>query len=69
MYIIGEKLSKNELKQTTTIKRLRAEKQEIEKYMTELQKKLDKTISDLNESNTKSKRTMESEKRAQGNNL
>ncbi|KAI9303172.1 hypothetical protein BJ944DRAFT_241684 [Cunninghamella echinulata] len=61
----GEKLSKNELKQTTVIKRLRAEKQEIEKNMTELQKKHDKLNSDLNESNIKSKRTIEAEKRAQ----
>ncbi|CAO3613286.1 unnamed protein product [Cunninghamella echinulata] len=61
----GEKLSKNELKQATAIKRLRAEKQEIEKNMTELQKKHDKVNSDLNESNIKSKRTIEAEKRAQ----
>ncbi|ORZ09254.1 TATA element modulatory factor 1 TATA binding-domain-containing protein [Absidia repens] len=61
----GEKLSKNELKQTTTIKRLRTEKQDQDKTLTDIQKKLDKANADLVDITAKSKRASEGEKRAQ----
>ncbi|KAI8099541.1 uncharacterized protein BX664DRAFT_23516 [Halteromyces radiatus] len=62
----GEKLSKNELKQATTIKRLRTEKQDQDKSLADLQKKLDKINADLIDAATKSKRSSENEKRAKG---
>ncbi|SAL97263.1 hypothetical protein [Absidia glauca] len=61
----GEKLSKNELKQANTIKRLRVEKQEQDKSLADTQKRLDKSNADLNDLTAKSKRSGESEKRAQ----
>lgn len=63
---IGEKLSKTELKHTTAIKRLRAEKQEQEKSLADLQKKIEKTSADLVEANAKLMKAGETEKRSQG---
>ncbi|KAI9316092.1 TATA element modulatory factor 1 TATA binding-domain-containing protein [Dichotomocladium elegans] len=62
----GEKLSKIELKHTTAIKRLRAEKIEQEKSVAELQKKIEKTSSDLVEANGKLAKANETEKRLNG---
>ncbi|KAI9496034.1 hypothetical protein BDB00DRAFT_182067 [Zychaea mexicana] len=61
----GEKLSKTELKHMTAIKKLRAEKQEQEKNAAELQKKIDRTASDLIEANGKIMKANELEKRLQ----
>ncbi|ORX56844.1 hypothetical protein DM01DRAFT_330843, partial [Hesseltinella vesiculosa] len=61
----GEKLSKNELKQTTTIKRLRAEKQDVDKSLVDVQSRLDKATADLTDANAKVKSLTDSERRAQ----
>ncbi|KAF7722332.1 hypothetical protein EC973_003422 [Apophysomyces ossiformis] len=61
----GEKLSKNELKHNTMIKKLRSEKSEHSKSISELQKKLEKIISDLAEANSKVLKSTEAEKRYQ----
>ncbi|KAI8388500.1 uncharacterized protein BYT42DRAFT_543789 [Radiomyces spectabilis] len=61
----GEKLSKNELKHSNTIKKLRAEKNDQEKTITEMQKKIDKTSADLVDANAKYMKLSEGEKRLQ----
>ncbi|KAI9028865.1 hypothetical protein CLU79DRAFT_516298 [Phycomyces nitens] len=61
----GEKLSKNELKHTTTIKKLRSEKSENDKLVTEMQKRQDKVVLDLMDANTKISKAAETEKRLQ----
>lgn len=66
MRLIGEKLSKTELKQTTIIKKLRSEKQDLERTIAELQKKIEKSSSELVEANAKLIRVSESEKRLKG---
>ncbi|KAI8342678.1 hypothetical protein BC941DRAFT_145864 [Chlamydoabsidia padenii] len=60
----GEKLSKNELKQANTIKKLRLEKQDQDKTLADTRKRLDKANADLNDVTSKSKRSGETEKRA-----
>lgn len=65
-YWIGEKLSKTELKHGNVIKRLRSEKQDMEKTIADLQKKVEKSSSDLVEANAKIMRISESERRLQG---
>ncbi|KAI8142120.1 hypothetical protein BJV82DRAFT_148186 [Fennellomyces sp. T-0311] len=64
--LIGEKLSKTELKHTTTIKKLRAEKQDHDRAVAELQKKIDRLSTDLVEANAKIIKATELEKRLQG---
>ncbi|KAI7865877.1 hypothetical protein BDF14DRAFT_965243 [Spinellus fusiger] len=61
----GEKLSKNEFKHTTTIKKLRSEKIEVDKTVAEIQKKHEKSLLDLQEANAKITKTVEVEKRLQ----
>lgn len=65
----GEKLSKNELKHLTTIKKLRAEKTEKEKEVLDLQKKLDKAMADQVEKEGRASKASEAEKRANGRNF
>lgn len=62
----GEKLSKNELKHMTTIKKLRAEKTEVDKTIAEMQKKVDKASGDQVETNGKLAKMMEAEKKLNG---
>ncbi|RUP50837.1 hypothetical protein BC936DRAFT_137512 [Jimgerdemannia flammicorona] len=62
----GEKLSKNELKHMTTIKKLRSEKTEAEKTITEMQKKVEKASGDQVETNGKLARMMETERKMNG---
>lgn len=62
----GEALSKRELKHMNALKKLRAEKQESEKSIQDLQKKVEKGSSDLVEANAKIARMTESEKKANG---
>ena len=61
----GEKLSKAELKHTTTIKKLRGEKSEAEKSVNELTKKLEKAQADLALSAEKETKLTEQEKKLQ----
>jgi hypothetical protein len=61
----GEKLSKIELKHSTTIKKLRLEKTEQDKTVADLQKKLEKATTDLTESTQKGTKHSENEKRLQ----
>ncbi|KAL0075107.1 TATA element modulatory factor 1 TATA binding-domain-containing protein [Phycomyces blakesleeanus] len=65
----GEKLSKNELKHSTTIKKLRSEKAENDKLVAEMQKRQDKVVLDLMDANTKITKAAETEKRLQGMSL
>ncbi|KAL1921986.1 uncharacterized protein VTP21DRAFT_10628 [Calcarisporiella thermophila] len=60
----GEKLSKNELKNLNTIKKLRAERTEQEKQMNDLQKRFEKLTSDHADLQSKLTRATEAEKRA-----
>jgi hypothetical protein len=62
----GEALSKRELKHMNALKKLRAEKQESEKNLQDLQKKVEKGSADLVEANVKVVRMTESEKKANG---
>ncbi|CAO3696573.1 unnamed protein product [Umbelopsis ramanniana] len=59
----GEALSKRELKHMNALKKLRADKQESEKSLQDLQKKIDKGSSDLIEANAKVARMTEAEKK------
>ncbi|GAN03808.1 hypothetical protein MAM1_0049d03263 [Mucor ambiguus] len=61
----GEKLSKVELKHSTTIKKLRLEKIETDKNVAELTKKLEKATSDLSQASQKGTKQTENEKRLQ----
>ncbi|CAO3612270.1 unnamed protein product [Mucor fragilis] len=61
----GEKLSKVELKHSTTIKKLRLEKTEADKSTAELTKKLEKATSDLSQASQKGTKQTENEKRLQ----
>lgn len=61
----GEKLSKVELKHSTTIKKLRLEKTEADKNIAELTKKLEKATSDLSQASQKGTKQTENEKRLQ----
>ncbi|CEP10562.1 hypothetical protein [Parasitella parasitica] len=61
----GEKLSKVELKHSTTIKKLRIEKAETDKNVAELSKKLEKATSDLSQASKKETKQTENEKRLQ----
>jgi TATA element modulatory factor 1 DNA binding len=62
----GEALSKRELKHMNALKKLRAEKQESEKSIQDLQKKIEKGSSDLIEANAKVARMTEAEKKNSG---
>lgn len=61
----GEKLSKVELKHSTTIKKLRAEKIEGDKTIADLTKKLEKATADLSRASEKGTKQGESEKKLQ----
>ncbi|KAK4520946.1 Valine--pyruvate aminotransferase [Mucor velutinosus] len=61
----GEKLSKVELKHSTTIKKLRLEKTEADKNIAELTKKLEKATSDLSQASQKGTKQTENERRLQ----
>ncbi|CAO0792883.1 unnamed protein product [Mucor circinelloides] len=61
----GEKLSKVELKHSTTIKKLRLEKAETDKNVAELTKKLEKATADLSQASQKGTKQTENEKRLQ----
>lgn len=61
----GEKLSKVELRHSTTIKKLRSEKADADKTMTELNKKLEKANADLLQASQKDTKQTETEKRLQ----
>lgn len=61
----GEKLSKVELKHSTTIKKLRLEKTETDKNVAELTKKLEKATADLSQASQKGTKQTENEKRLQ----
>ncbi|KAI9286235.1 TATA element modulatory factor 1 DNA binding-domain-containing protein [Umbelopsis sp. AD052] len=62
----GEALSKRELKHMNALKKLRAEKQESERSVQDLQKKIEKGSSDLMEANVKVARMTEAEKKNSG---
>lgn len=62
----GEALSKRELKHMNALKKLRADKQESEKSLQDLQKKIEKGSSDLIEANAKVARMTEAEKKNSG---
>lgn len=62
----GEALSKRELKHMNALKKLRADKQEAEKSLQDLQKKIEKGSSDLIEANAKVARMTEVEKKNSG---
>ncbi|KAL9537491.1 hypothetical protein MBANPS3_011736 [Mucor bainieri] len=61
----GEKLSKVELKHSTTIKKLRLEKTETDKNVAELTKKLEKATLELSQASQKGTKQTENEKRLQ----
>jgi hypothetical protein len=61
----GEKLSKVELKHSTTIKKLRQEKAEQEKAMAELTKKWEKAMQDGTQASEKAAKRVETERRLQ----
>ncbi|KAI8578862.1 hypothetical protein K450DRAFT_74085 [Umbelopsis ramanniana AG] len=62
----GEALSKRELKHMNALKKLRADKQESDKSVQDLQKKIEKGSSDLIEANAKVARMTETEKKNSG---
>lgn len=61
----GEKLSKVELRHSTTIKKLRSEKTEADKTIVDLTKKLEKVNADLLQASQKGTKQTETEKRLQ----
>ena len=61
----GEKLSKTELKHSTTIKKLRQEKTEAEKSVADLTKKFEKATLDLSQASEKGTKQTETEKKLQ----
>jgi hypothetical protein len=61
----GEKLSKKELQHSTLIKKLRQEKLDGEKNITELTKKWEKATTDLSQASEKGAKQSETEKRLQ----
>lgn len=61
----GEKLSKVELRHSTTIKKLRLEKTEGDKTIADLTKKLEKSTLDLSQASEKGTKQTESEKKLQ----